>query len=187
MILASAGGQGKTVAAVLGIWIHGHGLFIDAPDLAFTSRFKREAWERWASTGLLVIDDLGEEVDDDAGEFQSSLDWLMNKRYNGERKTVITTNLPLDDFKARYSDRVKGRIRECGDFIELTGPDLRDHQKESRGTSDAGGKAPGDRVIIGASEVQGMVPGAPSQSEEEGVFGQTRMRLVEPEPERKGP
>jgi hypothetical protein len=182
LILASSGGQGKTVAATLGIWVRGHGKFVDAPDLAFTSRFDRDTWRAWAETGLLVIDDLGEEVDDDKGEFQSSFDWLVNKRYNAERKTIITTNLDLETFRARYSERVKGRVRECGRFEELTGPDLRLERK--RGTSRGVGKARVGRKPGGASPVQGSAPGAPSRPEDEaGEFGQTQIRLVEREPE----
>lgn len=124
LVLAGPGGRGKTVAAVYAMMLYRGGVFLHAPRFAMSSWFDEEKWRSWDRTGLLVLDDLGEEFDDTKGGFQMQLDTLIDARYGFERKTIITTNLTSVRFKRRYSERVRRRIREAGDFIELTGPDL---------------------------------------------------------------
>ncbi len=73
----------------------------------------------------LVLDDLGTEYADGKGFFQSNLDGLIDDRYSRKLATVITTNVPFDEFKARYQDRISDRLREAGQFVEVAGGSLR--------------------------------------------------------------
>lgn len=73
----------------------------------------------------LVLDDLGMEYADAKGFFQSNLDGLIDDRYSRKLPTVLTTNVELEEFKARYQDRIWDRIREAGQFVEIAGPSLR--------------------------------------------------------------
>ena len=61
---------------------------------------------------------------------QRAFEDLMNKRYNAMRKTILTTNLTAEAFKARYCQgsgggRLGDRLRECGEWVALTGDSLR--------------------------------------------------------------
>lgn len=141
VVLSGRRGCGKTVAA--GRWLvalsgNGRGLFIDAPRLTRWSRYDDDEMEKLERVGALVIDDLGMEYDDKHGAFRSFVDGLINARYSRSLPTLITTNLPANDFerdgqkvegfKSRYGERIADRIRECGKFVELRGDSMRSKQ-----------------------------------------------------------
>jgi len=159
LVLAGPGGRGKTIAGVHAIMECAGGIFLNATDLAIASWYDRERWSNWKSTGLLVLDDLGEEFDDSRGGFQMALDSLINARYNAERRTIITTNLTLERFRARYSSRVLRRIAECGRFLEITDPDL-SRKVSARSTSRAQGGEKDRPTPTGAVQSSGMASGA---------------------------
>lgn len=154
VVLSGRRGCGKTVAA--GRWLlgmaaawdarsdkfrygNGGGLFLDATKLARWSRYNEEEMTRLERVGALVVDDLGIEYDDKHGAFRSFVDGLINARYSNSVPTLITTNLPANDFqsdgqkvegfKSRYGERVADRIREVGKFVELRGDSMRSKQQ----------------------------------------------------------
>lgn len=81
--------------------------------------------EKLGNCDALVLDDLGTEYADAKGFFVSNLDGLIDDRYARELPTVITTNVPPDEFKARYGERIADRIREAGKFIKVAGESMR--------------------------------------------------------------
>lgn len=90
-------------------------MFCTAPEFNGLSDYHPEAraWmERLCRCGVLVLDDLGTERMGD-GEL-SCVQRVIGARHAGERRTVITSNLSADLFKARYGERVADRIREVG-------------------------------------------------------------------------
>ena len=97
------------------------GRFIDVARLSRISRYKDEEIGPLESAAILVIDDLGMEFADAKGSFLATLDGLINSRYAEQLRTVITTNLPAQEFKARYGERIADRIREAGSFVGLGG------------------------------------------------------------------
>jgi DNA replication protein DnaC len=140
LVLSGSRGVGKTVAA--GHWLlemaerrNRGGLFLDATQLVRWSRYDEAEMRKIERVGALVIDDLGIEYDDKFGAFRSFVDGLVNARYSARMPTLITTNLPAEDFKrgdqtvegfkSRYGERVADRIREVGKFFELGGESLR--------------------------------------------------------------
>jgi hypothetical protein len=123
VVLSGGVGCGKTCAA--GWWLtQSRGDWISASELATLSPFDEASRERMHSPRL-VIDDLGAEYLDAKGFLASMLDSLWDYRYSHRLPTVVTTNLSLKQFQARYSERIKDRLRECGDFVEVSGESMR--------------------------------------------------------------
>ncbi|KRQ86311.1 DNA replication protein DnaC [Caloramator mitchellensis] len=73
---------------------------------------------------LLIIDDLGTEPNH-TGYSQLELFNIINTRLLKNKKMVISTNLPLEDFDSIYAERIKSRI--LGSFIlhKFIGEDIR--------------------------------------------------------------
>jgi len=62
---------------------------------------------------LLVIDEIGNEPSNERSS--SILQDVISERHNDDRvRTVLTSNLPPQDFKSRYGDRIRSRVRESG-------------------------------------------------------------------------
>lgn len=99
--------------------------FADVTVIQRASRYDEEQMLPLERAAVLAIDDLGMEYADVKGSFAALFDGLFNSRYAAQLKTVITTNLPAAEFKARYGERVADRIRECGTFVELNEQSLR--------------------------------------------------------------
>jgi hypothetical protein len=137
LVLSATKGIGKSVAAAA--W-----LSVEARKYTRADRLKR--W--WYSANelarvsgwgdeiahihtaqMLVIDDLGVEYMDKNGHYQSRLDALLDERYSHERKTIITTNLSADKFKARYEERIADRLREDATWFSIDGASLRGQDK----------------------------------------------------------
>ena len=82
---------------------------------------------------LLILDDLGTEV---TNSFVSSqLFLVLNERLLSQRSTIISTNLPLQDFSDTYSERTMSRIASSYTMLKLTGQDIRIQKKLSGGTA----------------------------------------------------
>lgn len=79
------------------------------------------------SCDLLIIDDLGTEYTNNL--VNSELFSLINDRHLRQRATIISTNLSLEDFRNRYSDRIFSRITSNYEICKLTGPDIRMYKK----------------------------------------------------------
>ena len=76
---------------------------------------------------LLILDDLGSEL---TTQFvQSALYELLNSRLVGERRTVISSNLSLNDVRRRYQPMIASRLE--GEYRELNfvGQDIRIQRK----------------------------------------------------------
>lgn len=101
------------------------GGFMDVSKLARASRYDSRTMDPIEKLRLLVIDDLGMEFADVKGSFLATLDGIVNSRYAAELKTIITTNLPAEEFKERYGERIADRIRESGTFVELNEQSMR--------------------------------------------------------------
>ncbi len=123
-------GRGKTVAACafLGAchvpplgYPRRVGQFWTSAALAVLPAFGEEnerRWEELSHVPNLVIDDLGVEAPTEW--WRGRLDALIDLRYSGRGlRTVITTNLGVDQFKKSpkdggYGERIARRIRESG-------------------------------------------------------------------------
>ena len=82
-----------------------------------------EIYEYIYSSDLLIIDDLGTEV---LSSFvKSQLFEIINKRMLSGLSTIITTNLDLDTFEDRYTERVMSRVAENYVLYPLYGDDIR--------------------------------------------------------------
>ncbi len=78
---------------------------------------------RYRSTGLLLIDDLGAAK---PSEWTEEITYrILNTRYNQQLPVIATTNLSLNDFKARLGDRITSRLAETCTRIVLAGTDRR--------------------------------------------------------------
>lgn len=75
------------------------------------------------SCDLLIIDDLGAELSNNFTIAQTYS--IINERILQKRPTIISSNLSLDDFSARYGQRIFSRICAEYSFIKLFGRDLR--------------------------------------------------------------
>lgn len=74
---------------------------------------------------LLILDDLGAAKQ---SEWTEELMYrLVNRRYNHELPTLVTTNLPTGDLRDAIGDRVASRLAEMTTRVILTGPDRRRH------------------------------------------------------------
>jgi DNA replication protein DnaC len=148
LVLAGGVGCGKTVAASAWLeraiadadrktWAKGYrtnqerdaeGLIVKAIDLARAGTFDREFWDRIGAMNFLVVDDLGTEPLDEKGWMVANVRALIDRRYDDDRRTILTTNLNLDAFRERYcadGGRLLDRLRERGAFIEVADGSLR--------------------------------------------------------------
>ena len=86
------------------------------------SGVRNDLW-RYTDVQLLIIDDLGTEVNN---QFTiSCLYDVINHRINHRKSTFINTNLSYRELEARYSDRITSRL--LGEYrpIVLEGTDIR--------------------------------------------------------------
>jgi hypothetical protein len=124
LVLAGEVDTGKTVAAAWGAAWSG-GRMVKALDLVRAGLYPEDAgfWPRLFAEKLLVVDDLGVEPLDAKGFGIAAITDLVDRRYDSGRKTIITTNLPMADFRARYGtgvgERLWRRMVEVGWFREL--------------------------------------------------------------------
>ena len=76
---------------------------------------------------LLVLDDLGTELTNSF--VVSQLFTCLNERHLRRKSTIISTNLPMEDLRDRYSDRIFSRIISNYDVCKLSGQDVRIYKK----------------------------------------------------------
>ena len=120
LVLSGPCSIGKTVAACIPaltssrLW---H--FARAADYFSSSRYDRKQRRRLIGSAL-VLDDLGAEVLDAAGNVLADLDELVDTFYAAERPLIITTNLGAAGMKERYpSERTISRLREAASWHEF--------------------------------------------------------------------
>lgn len=100
-------------------------LWVSAARLARWARYDDEEMARLLQASRLVIDDLYMEFADAKGNFQVTLDEVVNDRLSNDRPLVITSNLDVDGFRERYGERIADRIREHGRFAWFVGDSMR--------------------------------------------------------------
>lgn len=88
-----------------------------------------QAWDglrqKAMKSGLLVVDDLGEEASGEWGVRE--LATLLEGRHNAGKRTVVTTNLPPPEIAARYGERLLSRWAQApySRLVMVRGADLR--------------------------------------------------------------
>jgi DNA replication protein DnaC len=122
-VLGGDHGLGKTYACASLLASLDFGTFATAEEIA--SPEGSELIGRAKSTRLLVLDEMGAEALYDAGA--ARLHALIADRYAHERRTLITTNLNLEAWGARYGARLVDRFRrgDGGKWKEYAGESLR--------------------------------------------------------------
>lgn len=112
------------------IYFSASGLFETLSKIKFDYKNADElhkTYEDLFQCDLLIIDDLGTEYTNTL--VGSQFFTLINERHLLQKATVISTNLSLEDFRNRYSDRVFSRITSNYEICKLTGPDIRMYKK----------------------------------------------------------
>ena len=131
LILMGEQGTGKThLAAAIANTLIGRGipvLFATYTDHLATLKeeFKKtgDYMSKLGSTPLLVIDDLGKEVQ---GEWANSMLFtIVNHRYEHKLPTVITTNLCDKELQDKYGKSIVSRLIEMAYAITMNNGDYR--------------------------------------------------------------
>jgi DNA replication protein DnaC len=86
--------------------------------------FHGRAKEDWLNVRVLVIDDLGKEYKG-AGFNDASFDEVLRSRYDKALPTIITTNVPIEQWKAHYGEAMGSFAYEAFHQIVIKGKDLR--------------------------------------------------------------
>jgi DNA replication protein DnaC len=90
------------------------------------SALEENAWAdvgRYLRCDLLIMDDLGTEM---RTEFvQAAFYRIVNDRLLHRRKTVLSTNLDIEDIARRYGDAVLSRLRGEYQLLRFFGEDIR--------------------------------------------------------------
>jgi len=84
---------------------------------------EKDIVDRYSSCPLLVLDDLGVEKQTDWS--MQTLYTLIDRRYREEMRTIITSNLSLDQLSERVDDRISSRIAGMCKIQTLKGKDRR--------------------------------------------------------------
>ncbi|SEG01277.1 DNA replication protein DnaC [Caloramator fervidus] len=85
---------------------------------------QKEILEDILDCDLLIIDDLGTEPNS-TGVSQLELFNILNARLLKNKKMIISTNLPLEDFDSIYAERIKSRIFGYFEVYKFFGEDIR--------------------------------------------------------------
>ena len=84
------------------------------------------AKEDWLNVRVLVLDDLGKEYGskyDDA-----SFDEILRSRYDKGLPTIVTTNVPLEQWADQYGPAMASFAKEAFVRVPVSGDDLRDQE-----------------------------------------------------------
>lgn len=139
LFLSGAPGLGKTfLSACIARTVSeaGHSVVYDSAGTIF-SRFEeqkfardsedgraaRDETRRYLNCDLLILDDLGCEL---TTQFtQSALYTLINSRLVGEKHTVISSNLSMEEMARRYSPQIVSRLAGEYHVLSFFGEDIR--------------------------------------------------------------
>lgn len=88
-----------------------------------TEQEMRETYQYILDCDLLIIDDLGTELNNTF--VSSQLFHCINERLLRRKSTIISTNLSIDKLRDTYSDRISSRIISQYSIIPLYGEDIR--------------------------------------------------------------
>ena len=87
------------------------------------AREAKDDTRRYLKCDLLILDDLGSEMT--TPFVQSALYTLLNTRLTAEKKTVISSNLSMDDVQRRYSPQIASRLAGEYRVLPFFGEDIR--------------------------------------------------------------
>lgn len=87
------------------------------------ARDARDETRRYLACDLLILDDLGSEMT--TPFVQTAMYTLVNTRLMSEKKTVISSNLSMDDVRRRYSPQIASRLAGEYRALEFIGEDIR--------------------------------------------------------------
>ena len=134
LLFVGATGLGKTyLSACIARTVAGRGFSVSyAPVGQLMAAFENEKFrpqpdtsctEEYFSCDLLIIDDLGTEM---TTQFTiSALYQILNTRLMGAKPTIVSTNLPLGDLSARYSEQIASRLLGAYRLYKFYGDDIR--------------------------------------------------------------
>lgn len=120
------------------IYFSASALFDTLARYSFDARSKEELhglYEDIYGCDLLILDDMGTEVTNSF--VTSQLFSCLNERHLRARATLISTNLSLEEFRDRYSDRIFSRVTSSFTLCKITGPDIRILKKRLANSSAA--------------------------------------------------
>lgn len=83
----------------------------------------REETNRYLNCDLLILDDLGSELT--TSMTQATLYTLLNTRLVAGRRTVISSNLSMDDIHRRYTPQIASRLEGEFRVLPFFGEDIR--------------------------------------------------------------
>ena len=83
----------------------------------------RDETRRYLNCDLLILDDLGSELT--TPFVQSALYTLVNDRLMSERRTVISSNLSMDEVRRRYTPQTASRLEGEYRVLPFYGEDIR--------------------------------------------------------------
>lgn len=85
-----------------------------------------KALEMAKKRDFVVFDDLGTEYFKEGGMLQAFVDEIFYEREGNALPTVITSNLTVEEFKTRMSDRIVDRLRgSWGRVVQVPGESMR--------------------------------------------------------------
>ena len=87
------------------------------------AREARDDTRRYLKCDLLILDDLGSELT--TPFVQSALYQLVNSRLTAEKRTVISSNLTMDDVRLRYTPQIASRLEGEFRVLPFFGEDIR--------------------------------------------------------------
>lgn len=134
LLFVGATGLGKTyLSACIARTVADRGFSVSyAPVGQLMAAFENEKFrpqpdtsctEEYFSCDLLIIDDLGTEM---TTQFTiSALYQILNTRLMGAKPTIVSTNLPLGDLSARYSEQIASRLLGAYRLYKFYGDDIR--------------------------------------------------------------
>lgn len=96
---------------------------IDCSRFYGASETKEQIYKEYANCPLLVVDELG--TGEDRRTESNFIAYVLSKRYEGMKPTLIFSNLGTEEMKDFFSDRIKDRIREVGSMYMIKGESFR--------------------------------------------------------------
>lgn len=91
-------------------------------------REARDGTRRYLGCDLLILDDLGSEMT--TPFVQAALYQLLNARLLAARRTVISSNLTMDEVRRRYSPQIASRLEGEYRVLPFFGEDIRRQKKK---------------------------------------------------------
>ena len=89
----------------------------------------KDETRRYLGCDLLILDDLGSELS--TPFVQSALYTLINTRLTADKRTVISSNLTMDQVRARYTSQIASRLEGEYRVLPFYGEDIRLLRKQT--------------------------------------------------------